>query len=251
LSIDPGQQQAALARSIPVWTVLLTLITAALFSSLGLWQLGRAEEKRAIFAAYALGATGTILEGLGGANAAEQRYQLLRLQGHYDPGHQVLLDNMSQAGRPGYQVLTPFVTAGGSVLVNRGWVPASGDRRRLPDINVSDLPRVLTGRIDRLPKPALRLAPDRLVPESPWPRRLLFPTAEDISAQTGHALRDFQVLLSPTETDGFVREWRPALMEPEKHVGYAIQWFGLAATVVFIFVILVWRHLRTPQGDAR
>jgi cytochrome oxidase assembly protein ShyY1 len=40
-------------------------------------------------------------------------------------------------------------------------------------------------------------------------------------------------------------------MEPEKHVGYAIQWFGLAATVVFSFVILVWRHLRTPQGDAR
>ena len=182
---------------------------------------------------------------------AEQRYQLLRLQGHYDSGHQVLLDNMSHAGQSGYQVLTPFITAGGSVLVNRGWVPASGDRGRLPDIDVSDQPRLLTGRIDRLPRPALRLAADTVVSATPWPRRLLFPTVEEISAQTGYALRDFQLLLNPDEADGFVREWKPALMEPEKHIGYAIQWFGLAATVVFIFVILAWRHIRIARSDVR
>ncbi len=250
LSIDPGQQQKRQTKSIPVWTVLLTLIAATLFSSLGIWQLGRAEEKRALFAAYALGAGGTTIDGLGGADATEQRYQLVRLQGHYDAGHQVLLDNISHAGQSGYQVLTPFITAGGSVLVNRGWAPASGDRRRLPDVGVSDQPRLLTGRIDRLPRPALRLAADTVVSASPWPRRLLFPTVEEISAQTGYALRDFQLLLNPDEADGFVREWKPALMEPEKHIGYAIQWFGLAATVVFIFIILAWRHLRTPQSDA-
>jgi surfeit locus 1 family protein len=230
---------------------LLTLVAAGLFSSLGAWQLRRAEEKRAIFAAYAQGTAGTWQEGLGGANASEQRYQLLRLQGHYDAGHQVLLDNMSHAGRSGYQVLTPFITAGGSVLVNRGWVPASGDRSRLPDIEVSAQPRLLTGRIDRLPRPALRLAADAAVSAAPWPRRLLFPTVAEISTQTGYALRDFQLLLNPDEPDGFVREWKPALMEPEKHIGYAIQWFGLAATVVVIFVILAWRHIRITQSDVR
>lgn len=228
---------------------MLTLLASSLFGSLGIWQLGRAGEKRAIFAAYALGTNGTLQEGLGGANAGEQRYQLLRLQGHYDPGNQVLLDNMSHAGRPGYQVLTPFITAGGSVLVNRGWVPASGDRSRLPDVDVSDQPRLLTGRIDRLPRPALRLPADTVASTSPWPRRLLFPTVAEISAQTGYTLRDFQLLLNPDETDGFVREWKPALMEPEKHVGYAIQWFGLAATVVVVFVILAWRQLRIAQSD--
>ena len=229
-----------------MWTVLLTLIGAGLFSNLGLWQLGRAEEKRAIFAAYALSTAEQIREGLGGVDASEQRYQLLRLQGHYDPGHQVLLDNMSHVGQPGYHVLTPFITAGGSVLVNRGWVPADGDRRLLPNIRVSGEPRTLTGRIDRLPRPALRLAGATDNSGLPWPRRLLFPTTEEIAAQTGYALRDFQLLLNAAETDGFVREWRPALMEPETHLGYAIQWFGLATTVVLIFVILAWRHLRTP-----
>jgi cytochrome oxidase assembly protein ShyY1 len=40
-------------------------------------------------------------------------------------------------------------------------------------------------------------------------------------------------------------------MEPEKHIGYAIQWFGLAATVVAVFVILAWRHIRIAQSDVR
>lgn len=231
--------------------MLLTLIAATLFSSLGIWQLGRAEEKRAIFAAYALGTGGATIDGLDRADATEQRYQLVRLQGHYDARHQVLLDSISFAGRSGYHVLTPFITASGSVLVNRGWVPASGNRSQLPDIDVSEQPRVLSGRIDRLPRPALRLTPGTDNPATPWPRRLLFPTTDEISVLTGYALRDFQLLLNPGEADGFVREWRPALMEPEKHLGYAIQWFGLAATVVFIFIILAWRHLRTPQSNAR
>lgn len=222
------------------------LISTALFSSLGTWQLGRAEEKRAIFAAYAQGTAEAMREGLSGVAASEQRYQLLRLQGHYDTDHQLLLDNMSHAGQSGYHVLTPFITAGGSVLVNRGWVPADGDRRLLPNIGVSSQPRTLTGRIDRLPQPALRLAPATDYTGMPWPRRLLFPTTAEVSAQTGYPLRDFQLLLNPAEADGFLRDWRPALMTPETHLGYAIQWFGLATTVVVVFVILAWRHLRTP-----
>jgi surfeit locus 1 family protein len=245
LIIDPGLQRKTRARSIPLWAILLTLIAAGLFSSLGVWQLGRAEQKQAIFDAYALGTAEQTREGLGGVDASEQRYQLLRLRGQYDSAHQVLLDNMSHAGRPGYHILTPFITAGGSVLVNRGWVPADGDRRHLPHISVSTQPRTLAGRIDRLPRPGLRLAGADST-GLPWPRRLLFPTTEEIAAQTGYALRDFQLLLNPGEADGFVREWRPALMEPGTHVGYAIQWFGLAVTVVSIFVILAWRHLRTP-----
>ena len=246
LIIDPGRQQKSGARSIPVWAILLTLISTALFGSLGVWQLGRAEEKRILFAAYTQGTAEAAREGLSGVDPAEQRYQLLRLQGHYDADHQLLLDNMSHAGQPGYHVLTPFITAGGSVLVNRGWVPADGDRRLLPSIKVSSQPRILTGRIDRLPRPALRLAPATNYTGLPWPRRLLFPTTEEISAQTGYPLRDFQLLLNPGEADGFLREWQPALMTPETHLGYAIQWFGLATTVVLVFVILAWRHLRTP-----
>ncbi|MFZ1625633.1 MAG: SURF1 family protein [Gammaproteobacteria bacterium] len=244
--IDSVLQQRSKGRSIPLWTILLTMILAALFSSLGVWQLGRAEAKRAIFAAYAQGTSTATREGLDGVSTGEQRYQLLRLQGHYDSDHQLLLDNISHAGQPGYHVLTPFITTAGSVLVNRGWVAANGDRRLLPNIDVSRRARVLTGRVDRLPQPGLRLGTATDYTGLPWPRRLLFPTTAEIAAQTGYPLRDFQLLLNPGEAEGFLRDWQPALMTPETHLGYAIQWFGLAATVVVVFGILAWRHLRTP-----
>ena len=82
----------------------------------------------------------------------------MRLNGHYDSAHQVLLDNMSYRGRPGYQVLTPLITPDGDVLVNRGWVPADGNRAVLPDVGVDDTPREVIGRIERLPRPGIRLA---------------------------------------------------------------------------------------------
>ncbi len=44
--------------------------------------------------------------------------------------HQFLLDNMTHAGRAGYEVLTPLLLDDGRVLlVNRGWLPLPDGRR--------------------------------------------------------------------------------------------------------------------------
>ena len=97
----------------------------------GFWQLDRAAEKRALFQAFARGDAAPAAERLPGDGAAPgQRYAPLQLTGRYLPDRQVLLDNMSLGGRPGYQVLTPLQTDDGVVMVNRGWGPADGDRAR-------------------------------------------------------------------------------------------------------------------------
>ena len=63
----------------------------------------------------------------------------IELSGTFEPWHQFLLDNRSHAGQPGYEVLTPFLTADGRrMLVNRGWVPFGGYRDRLPDVSHGD-----------------------------------------------------------------------------------------------------------------
>ncbi|MEO8224735.1 MAG: SURF1 family protein [Gammaproteobacteria bacterium] len=229
----------------PWWGLLLAIAGALLGTTAGFWQLGRGAEKRALEARFAAGGAGPALQQLvSDGEAASLRYTVLRVTGHYDPGHQVLLDNMSDAGRPGYQVLTPFATAAGTVLVNRGWVPADGDRTRLPDIGVDGASRELVGRIEHLPRPGIRLAAADVPANAPWPRRLLFPTSAEVSAQLGAPLRDFQLLLDAGEPDGFVRDWRPGGMLAERHVAYAVQWFGLALTVVVIYVVLVIRTHR-------
>lgn len=229
----------------PWWSVVATLAAAGICMAAGFWQLDRAAEKRALFQAFARGDAAPAAERLPGDGAAPgQRYAPLQLTGRYLPDRQVLLDNMSLGGRPGYQVLTPLQTDDGVVMVNRGWVPADGDRSRLPDIGVDGGVRTLRGRLDLLPRPALVAPPPAVDPGAPWPRRALFPTPEALAAETGLPLRRFQLLLDPGQPDGYAREWQPAVMGPERHLGYAVQWFGLAATVVVIFLLLARREAR-------
>ena len=39
--------------------------------------------------------------------------------------------------------------------------------------------------------------------------------------------------------DGFVREWSPYLgIGPDRHRGYALQWFSLAAAVAVVWIVL-------------
>ena len=239
---------AAARLFTPWWAVLLTLTGVVLCGSAGFWQLNRAAEKRVLQQQFATAARDVAARRLvADTEAPAQRYQWLRLAGYYLPEHQVLLDNLSFKGQSGYQVLTPFSTKMGRVLVNRGWLPAAGDRSVLPDVQVSAEPREVLGRIDWLPQPGLVLAPTSIPAEAPWPRRLLFPTATVLRAQTGLPLRDYQLLLAPEMPDGYTREWQPGGMGPERHLAYAVQWFGLAVTVVVIHGVLALRNAkRTP-----
>ncbi len=86
------------------------------------WQLGRAEEKRVLFAGFAAGDTPAVV--LSPGFATPERYQRVEIMGRYDAARQFLLDNMIEQGRPGFHVLTPlFLNDGSMVIVNRGWVP--------------------------------------------------------------------------------------------------------------------------------
>src|SRR5512145_1779848 len=100
------------------WAVVLTGVTIAAFVSLGWWQIGRGREKQAMIEAFARG-TQSSVELRDDVTVDElPRYQHVRAEGRYDPSRQVLLNNMpSQAGKPGYRVLTPFVREGSGKLL--------------------------------------------------------------------------------------------------------------------------------------
>ena len=228
------------------WVLLLSVAGVAIGVTAGVWQLGRAGEKRALEARFAAGSDAAPLVALvPGDPDPALRYRAIRLTGRYDAGHQVLLDNLSHQQRPGYQVLTPFVTAAGTVLVNRGWVPADGDRRVLPDVAVAAGPRDVEGRIDWLPRPAIELDASPPARDEPWPRRLSFPSIAELRDQLGVPLAGYQVLLDPAAPDGFIRQWQPGGISPERHVAYAVQWFGLAVTLVVFNLVLLARTRKT------
>jgi surfeit locus 1 family protein len=220
----------------PHWT-LLAILGMAVFISLGRWQLGRAGEKEVLFADFAAG--GDTIVDLPAGLEPLPRYRRARTTGRYDASRQFLLENMTHDGTPGLHVLTPLLRDDGSVvIVDRGFMPWAGDRGRLPDLPLDDAPRRVSGRADFLPRPAVELAAP---PGSGWPRLVSFPVMDDLGAALGAPVHPQLLLLDADEPDGLLRDWRPPGMPPERHVGYAVQWFGLAATVFATWFVLSFR----------
>lgn len=227
----------------------LTAIGMLLFIQLGLWQLGRADDKRAIIAQYNAGQHTQV--DLDQRDATDLlRYQRVRVSGRYDPAHQVLLDNMpSVQGRPGYRVLTPFQTTKGEwLLVDRGWVPPGPTREVLPEVDVAAQVRTIAGRLEELPQPGMRLGEPSL-PSGvlTWPQVMNFPRREDLQQVLDRPLAPRIVALDADQPDGYERSAALQMrFGPERHVGYAVQWFALALAVLVTFLV-VNTKLESPE----
>lgn len=229
------------------WTVLLTGVAMAVFISLGSWQLERGREKEGLVQAFQQGKQSSVELAEGVALDDLPRYQHVRATGSYEPGRQVLLDNMpSQAGKPGYRVLTPLRRTGSDrlLLVDRGWVPLGASRATLPDVAVAADVRAVWGRLDSLPAPGVRVGEAGTPGDANWPRVLNFPQQADLERALGNPVESRILLLDPAATDGFERAWRPAMrFGPERHYGYAVQWFAFAIVALVIFIALNLRRV--------
>lgn len=222
-----------------------TIAAAAMFAllvSLGFWQLDRAEQKRDLRSAFA-DAMATDPRQTRGVEAIEsaRRFEPVAFDARYVPERQALLDAQVHAGRAGYRVWTPAeMDGGGWVIVDRGWVPGAADRTVLPDIDVGDARRAIRGFVAPLPEPGIRLGAGDAGDPS-WPRRLTWPDGAALARTWGREMPERIVLLHPADPDGYVREWDPVAIPPERHTAYALQWFALAAALAVIFIVLVSR----------
>jgi cytochrome oxidase assembly protein ShyY1 len=55
------------------------------------------------------------------------------------------------------------------------------------------------------------------------------------------------LLTDPAPSSGFVREWTPNVMPPERHAAYAFQWFALAVATIAIFIVRHWRKVDNAE----
>ena len=217
------------------------------FLALGNWQLRRAAEKEALLALREQRARAPEIVIDSGEQPLDRlRYRHVTLQGAYDTAHQFLLDNQIDAGRAGYHVLTPLKLAGQgklAVLINRGWVAANADRTRLPAVDMAPVNVSLHGIAEKFPEVAWRLTGAE-IPTPGWPAVVQLAEPGALSERLGYAILPYQVLLSPAEPHGYVRNWKPGNIDPGRNRGYALQWFAFAAVLAGLFV---WHGL-SPTG---
>jgi surfeit locus 1 family protein len=221
------------------FTTVLTVLLLAMLVSLGRWQLQRADQKHALFDAFAKGTGATRPIEL--STPPLPRYQHIEALGRYDGSRQVLIDNMTGIdGRAGYYVITPFALAGGGwVLVNRGWVPVGASRAALPAVEVAGDARRVLGRADHLPSPGIRMGHPAPL-SAPFPAVANFPSHPDIARllrETSWTRAAEVVLLDADQPDGYARQWQPPGFPALRHTAYAVQWFGLALALGLIYLV--------------
>lgn len=233
-----------------VWPTLAAVAFIALFTGLGFWQMGRYELKQQLWRDFEAsgGQSAVQVRGNDDLEAAD-RYAPVVLRGRYDLGHQLLLDNRVRGGRAGVAVFTPLDLASGeTILVNRGWLPMDRDRRELP--RAPGPKGQLSVRGLAAPPPATGIRLGEVEPPAHWPWLTPYLLTDRVEEALGRPVADKVVLLDPAARGGFLRDWEPAMLPPERHLGYAVQWFALAATVVVVWVLLTVRsrsRARMPQ----
>jgi surfeit locus 1 family protein len=211
-----------------------------LLLNLGFWQLNRADEKRVLIEkqAQSMKAAPIQLSVLTEDNLENLRYRKAIVSGHYDITQQFLLDNQIVKGKAGYFVLTPFIIDAGkkAVLFNRGWIAANQNRSILPDVGFKKLEDLhISGRINHFPSVGIKLT-GAAIPTQTSPALVQIVDTQILAKKLGYPLFSFQLELDAEMADGYTRQWlTTTLMPPQQHFGYAIQWFGLAAALTFLF----------------
>lgn len=237
----------------PWWGVAATLVCVAVFVVAGIWQIQRGQAKaamltqrRAASQAPAKPLLGVLVDGQVPAAMAVFGPHV-KVRGHYDPAHQILLDNQTHEGRAGYRVWTPLVLADGRrMLIDRGWVPIGpGGRDDLPAIQAPDGEIKVTGILRGLPKPGIRLGDGKHCDLESWPRVLNYPSIGTVRCQYLPPVINGLILLDEDEAHGFVRNWQADVrMPPERHYGYAFQWFAMAVAVAVVCVVVNMKRMR-------
>ena len=228
---------------------LAFLVVFPVLISLGLWQLDRAEEKREIERQVSTAMSRAPLN----INQADFEklpadvYRPAALQGRFDNERQYLWDNKTSNGKPGYQVLTPFLLDGSDqvVMVNRGWIPILGRRDQFPDIAVDTSSLEILGVIKQ-PSNAIQLAVSESTQAQVYPHLVQAFEPSVIASELKQPVAPILIELNAADKHGFVRDWQPYYGKIGKHIGYAIQWFLMALIVMFLYIKLNLKRL--PDG---
>ncbi len=224
----------------------LALAVAAGLAGLGRWQTQRAQEKEAMLDAVATTLAErrpTPLAGLSRSPGAGYDWALG--SGEFIAAPALLLDNQRRGDAVGVREYRLFRPTGGRItLVDLGWRPMRGDRV-LPTPQVLPTQATLRGLLAPPPASGIALGPAWV--ESARDRWLLMRI--DIPALSKALKLDLgpRVLrLDPEIKIGSVRDLDilPNTLTPERHRGYALQWYSLSVAVLVIALVLTVRIKR-------
>ena len=231
---------------------LLAVAVTAAFTWLGCWQLDRMHEKQARLDAAAQALEPQTAQSLLLASdpARAQAYDWAMGSGSL-ANATLWLDNQIQDGKPGVRMYCVLLPDDGvqAVLLDAGWWPLDGQR----DLPVFGCPignaQQVRGLLAPPPSSGL-LHGDAMAVSGPrrWLATRIDPVAIAGAMKLSAGIAPRVLRLDPARNKGdagvmLVPGLRdlvilPNTLTPARHLGYAVQWFALALTVLVVALVL-------------
>jgi cytochrome oxidase assembly protein ShyY1 len=246
----------------PLWAGLIVLAAFALLISLGTWQLERKAWKQDLIATLdqraradpvALPAAGAWSK----LTPADDEYRRVRFTATLDPTQEAYIYTNGSALRKdvtgiGYWVMSPArLPGGGTVVVNRGFVP---ENLRDPGARPAPVggPIEIVGAL-RWPEPPGLFTPAGNPGRSTWYARDHVPIAALKGWAQGNSVAPFYIEQeSPVPAGGLPKPGRLVPQLPDNHLQYAVTWYGLALVLVGVAgAFVLSRRRATADGDGR
>lgn len=246
-------------RRIPASGLLLSglmvALAVALLVSLGQWQVRRLAWKQDLIAAVE---SRPKLPPISVASAEEwrsidpeaQSYRRARLSGRFLDDHTVrvftaLSRPRGHFGGPGVWILTPLRLDDGSVVyVNRGFVPQvrAGERFDAPRALIA-----LEGLI-RPMEPGNSFTPEANAEAHIAYRRdpELFAVMTGLSGPIAPFFVDLPAEATPPS--GLPQAGETRMRFPNSHLQYAVTWYGLAAALLAVYGLVLWKRPRAAAA---
>jgi surfeit locus 1 family protein len=238
------------ARAIRALVVpaIFTALGVAILAGLGVWQIERKAWKedliarlteRLMAAPHALPAR----QEWPGLDATDDEFRRVSLTAEFLSGQDALVYTggstlRSDVSGQGYWVFTPARVGNGIVAVNRGFVPQGQQKA----INAAVGSVTITGYL-RWPETRGWFAAQDDPDHNLW---FVRDPAAIAAAKSWGPIAPFYIdMEGPVPSAGLPRPGPLTVKLPNNHLGYAITWFGLAASLVVVFLAFAWKRLRT------
>lgn len=236
-------------------TSCIALIVFVLFFSLGLWQLDRAEYKRALFTEFknrqSSDAINLDQDMARRIKKEDVLWQTVNVSGQFLEQYQILLDNQVVQGQAGYYVYTPFKIHQSEyvLLINRGWLTVGNDRQASPHLVTTNGAVQITGVIKDVPKTGMLLKEGLPETINETVYRVQQVKIDDLQTLTKIKFLPYIVRLSPESEHGYRRLWQPPGSGESRHLGYAFQWFAFASALLVIYLLLNVKKIKQDEED--
>lgn len=211
--------------------LILGISGTVVLASLGAWQVQRLEWKEGVLAEIEGRIADAPIALPAELDPATDKYLPVTVQGDLGDTQLRVLTSVPRVG-PGYRLISALTTPDGRrVLLDEGFVPEAGNANPGAAEGV-----IITGNVHW---------PDDVNSSTPDPdlsQGLFF--GRDIP-EMARALETEPVLIVARAVEGVERRAAPLPVStegiPNNHLGYAVQWFGLALVWAGMTVFLLWR----------